>query len=88
MLRAERTILRYIGFLLELALATYNVEVVTLRDLAAQGADLSQVLRSGTAPPEAPELLAALAALLRPLPRKQIRSPTDAAALLMTEMGY
>ena len=42
--------------------------MVTLRNLVAQAGDLSQVLCIGTAPPEAHELLAALAALLRPVP--------------------
>lgn len=73
---------------LQEALAAYHLDSVTLRDLAAQGSDLFQALRSGAAPPEVYELLAALTALLRPLPREQIRSPTDAAAILMVEMGY
>jgi len=33
-------------------------------------------------------LVAALASLLSPLPRKQIKGPSDAAALLMTEMEH
>jgi RadC-like JAB domain len=73
---------------LQEALAAYNVDVVALRDLAAQGTDLFHALRSGSAPPEAYELLAALSSLLRPLACEQIRSPSDAVALLMTEMGY
>src|SRR6185295_10460388 len=51
---------------LQEALAAYNLDSVTLRDLAAQGSDLFQALRSGAAPPEVYELLAALTALLRP----------------------
>jgi DNA repair protein RadC len=73
---------------LQRALAAFNLDVVMLRELAAQGQDVFQALRSGAAPPEVHELLAVLASLLRPLPREQIRSPVNAAALLMTEMGY
>jgi DNA repair protein RadC len=72
------------------ALAPY-LDLPALRRLAATpGADLQQaLLGSNAAPPdEVHALLDALAALLRPGEREQVRSPADIAALLMAEMGY
>lgn len=68
-------------------LRTYNLDAETLRDLVKLGTDLNQMLRTGTAPPEVLHLLTLLSNLLRPAPREQIRSPADAAAVLMVEMG-
>ena len=48
---------------------------------------ISQALSPDT-PAEARALLLALADLLRPAPREQIKSPSDAAGLLMAEMGH
>jgi hypothetical protein len=68
------------------ALAPY-VDLAQLPRLAQQGDDVRQALRDA-APPEADHLLRVLAALLHPTDRPQIRSPVDAATLLMVEMGH
>lgn len=69
-------------------LRTYNLNAEALRDLVKLGTNLNQMLRTGTAPPEVFHLLTLLSNLLRPGPREQIRSPADAAAVLMVEMGH
>lgn len=69
------------------ALAPY-IDAAKLRRLAAQGDDLQGAIVPGTTPPaEVQALLDTLAVLLRPLPREQIKSPADVAALLMIEMA-
>lgn len=72
---------------LHAALAPY-VDLAKLRDLAAQNSDLYEALRSDNPPEEVPDLVRLLSALLRPRQREKIRSPTDAAAMLMVEMGH
>lgn len=69
------------------ALSPY-IDVAQLRRLAAAGDDLRAALVGDDVPPEVHALLDTLAALLRPTPREQIKSPADVAALLMVEMGH
>lgn len=73
--------------LLRYALRPY-LNLAALRSLAASGEDLHAALRSQTPPPEVRALLQALAAVLQPPDRTQIRSPGALAGLLMVEMGY
>lgn len=69
------------------ALAPY-VDFPRLKNLAASGSDVRQALRAAP-PTEVQQLLDVLAALLA-LPEEcyQIKSPADAAALLMLEMSH
>jgi DNA repair protein RadC len=69
------------------ALSPY-IDVAQLRRLAAAGDDLRAALVGDDVPPEVHALLDTLAALLRPTPREQIKSPADVAALLMVEMSH
>lgn len=83
----SRTTARPIDRALREALAPY-IDAAKLRRLAAQGDDLQGAVLPGTTPPaEVQALLDTLAVLLRPLPREQIKSPSDVAALLMVEMA-
>jgi DNA repair protein RadC len=59
-----------------------------LRRLASNGEDLHRALRSDSPPAEVVALLDTLSALLRPIGREKIKSPTDIAGLLMVEMGH
>ena len=70
------------------ALAAYHLDVKTLRRLAAMGAELTEALRNGEAPPEATYLLNLISSLFRPTTRERIKSPNDAATLLMVEMSH
>jgi DNA repair protein RadC len=70
------------------ALAVYHLDVKTLRRLAAMGAELTEVLRAGEAPPEATYLLTLISSLFRPTARERIKSPADAAVLLIPEMSH
>lgn len=73
--------------LLRLALKPY-ISVRQLRRLAAQDSmELLAVLMSDQPPPEVLALLDLLSVLLRPLPREQITSPDDVAALMMVRMA-
>jgi hypothetical protein len=72
---------------LHAALAPY-VDLAKLRDLATQNTDLYEALRSDNPPEEVLDLVRLLAALLRPRQREKIRSPADAAAMLMVQMGH
>jgi len=67
------------------ALAPY-IDVSKLRQLAVRGGDLRQALFCEQPPAEVEGLVQALRALLEPLPREQIRGPSDLAALLMVDM--
>lgn len=59
-----------------------------LRRLATEGKEIQASLRgTGPVPEEVQALLSLLRALLAPAPQEAIRSPSDVAALLMTEMG-
>jgi DNA repair protein RadC len=69
------------------SLAPY-VDMPKLRQLAAEYQDLNQALRSDAPPAQVRALIDALSALLRPTPHEQIKSPADAAALLMVQMGH
>jgi DNA repair protein RadC len=69
-------------------LAPY-LDFPTLRRLAAQGEDLAQAyIGTGEMPPEVHAVLDALALMLRPVHREQIKSPADIAAVFMLEMGH
>jgi hypothetical protein len=59
-----------------------------LRDLAAQSEDLYAALRCDNPPEEVLDLIRLLSAILRPKVRERIRSPADAAAMLMVQMGH
>jgi DNA repair protein RadC len=69
------------------ALTPY-IDIAQLRRLAAAGDDLRAALVGDDTPPEVTALLETLAALLRPTPREQVKSPADVAALLMVEMSH
>jgi DNA repair protein RadC len=58
-----------------------------LRRLVAEQGDLAQALRCPTPPQDILALLELLRAMLQPNPRDQIKSPTDAAGLLMLDMS-
>jgi DNA repair protein RadC len=71
------------------ALVAYRLDLPTLRLLASEGGDIRCAIRSGSElPAELATLLDLLAALLRPSPREQVKSPADVAALLMVEMSH
>jgi hypothetical protein len=65
----------------------YRIDVATLRQLVARG-DLNTALRGQEVPEELRHLLTIFADVFRPLPDERIRSPSDAVALLMTEMSH
>jgi len=70
------------------ALAPY-LDFPTLRRLAAQGEDLAQAyIGTGEMPPEVHAVLDALALMLRPVRREQVKSPQDIAAVFMLEMAH
>lgn len=70
------------------ALAPY-LDLSHLRRLAAQGDDLRAALSEGMEPPaEVLALIDTLALLLRPNEREAVRSPGDAAAFLMLQLGH
>jgi DNA repair protein RadC len=66
----------------------YRIDIPTLRQLAAQGSDLNDILRGGSHPEELRHLLTLLASVFRPLPNERIRSPADAVGLLIVEMAH
>jgi DNA repair protein RadC len=70
------------------ALAVYHLDRRKLRRLAAMGAELTEAIKTGNAPPEVVYLLTAISALFRPTARERIKSPTDAVVLLMPEMSH
>jgi DNA repair protein RadC len=72
---------------LHTALAPY-IDLSKLRELAAQNTDLFTALRADNPPEEVLDLVRLLSNILRPRQREKIRSPTDAAALLMVEMSH
>lgn len=63
------------------------LDVVQLRRLVIEQGRLNDALRSETPPDEIRALIEMLGALLRPRPGESIRSPSDAAAMLMVEMS-
>src|SRR6266508_6711392 len=70
------------------ALAPY-LDFSTLRRLAAGGEDLTQAyIGTGEMPPEVHAVLDALALMLRPVRREQVKSPHDIAAVFMLEMAH
>lgn len=70
------------------ALAPY-LDFPTLRRLAAHGEDLTQAyIGSGEMPSEIQAVLDALALMLRPVHREQVKSPHDIAAVFMLEMAH
>lgn len=70
------------------ALAAYHLDMKKLRGLAAMGTELTEMIKTGEAPPEATYLLSLISALFRPTARERIKSPGDVAALLMLEMSH
>ena len=68
------------------ALSPY-IAIPRLRRLVAEHGDLYQALRCPTPPQDVLAVLELLQAMLQPQPRDQIKSPTDAAGLLMLEMS-
>jgi DNA repair protein RadC len=66
---------------------TPYIALPRLRRLIAEHGDLYQALRCPTPPPDVLAVLELLSALLHPNPRDQIKSPTDAAGLLMLDMS-
>ena len=70
------------------ALAPY-LDFPTLRRLAAHGEDLTQAyIGTGEMPSEIQAVLDALALMLRPVHREQVKSPHDIAAVFMLEMAH
>jgi hypothetical protein len=66
---------------------TPYLAIPCLRRLIAEHGDLYHALRCPDPPPDVLALLDLLRALLQPTPRDQIKSPSDAAGLLMIDMG-
>ena len=64
------------------------IDLASLRRLAVEQQDIKSALRSPEPPAEVVALVEALAAMLRPRSREQIKSPSDVAGLLMVEMGH
>jgi DNA repair protein RadC len=64
------------------------IDIPELRRLAAEGKDIYEALRVDKPPKEVRAVLETIVAVLRPVGREQIRSPTDVAGLLMVEMGH
>ncbi len=69
------------------ALAPY-IDRRKLRQLAAHSEDLTAALLCDDPPPEVFHLINLLSALLHPQKRDKIRTPADAAAILMVEMSH
>lgn len=69
------------------ALTPY-LDLDKLRTLAASSGQLYDALRNGNTPAEVLALVELLSAVLTPQTHKQIKSPADAAAILMVEMGH
>jgi DNA repair protein RadC len=70
------------------ALAPY-LDFPALRRLAAAGEELAQAyIGTGEMPPEVHAVLDALALMLRPVRREQVKSPQDIAAVFMLEMAH
>ena len=68
------------------ALSPY-IALPRLRRLVAEHGDLYQALHCPTPPQDVLAVLELLRAMLQPSPRDQIKSPTDAAGLLMLDMS-
>jgi DNA repair protein RadC len=66
---------------------TPYIALPRLRRLVAEHGDLAQALRCPTPPQDVLAVLELLRAMLQPNPRDQIKSPTDAAGLLMLDMS-
>jgi hypothetical protein len=63
------------------------LDVKTLHRCVAESRDVYEALRVDTPPREIQSLLGALAAIMRPVERMQVKSPSDIAGMLMIEMG-
>jgi DNA repair protein RadC len=68
------------------ALAPY-VDLRKLRRLAAESGDLQEAFTSGAVPADVQAMVAFVAQLLRPVRRDKVKSPSDAVAFLMAQMG-
>jgi DNA repair protein RadC len=64
------------------------VDIDQLRVLVARGESLQSAVRGPHIPEEIQDLLRLFGDLVAPDDRRQIKSPADAAALLMVEMGH
>jgi DNA repair protein RadC len=71
---------------LRAAISPY-IALPRLRRMLAERGDLYQALRCPTPPQDVLDVMELLRAMLQPSPRDQIKSPTDAAGLLMLEMA-
>jgi hypothetical protein len=69
------------------SLAPY-LDTQQLRQLVAEHRDLRAALQSDQPPAEVLALLDTLAALLRPSPTEQIRSPANVVGILMVQMAH
>jgi DNA repair protein RadC len=63
------------------------LELSALRRCVAEQRDIYEALRVDKPPQELRAMMETLAAVLRPVGREQIRSPSDIAGVLMFEMG-
>ena len=65
-----------------------SIRTNTGRSAAMEQRDIYAALRDEQVPYEVRILLDTLSAILKPAPTEQIRSPADAAAVLLVEMGH
>ncbi|MBK9713217.1 MAG: hypothetical protein IPO81_18170 [Kouleothrix sp.] len=84
--RSRRTSTPPADTALRAAIAPY-LAIPRLRRLIAEQGDLYGALRRPDPPPDVLALLDLLRALLSPAPRDQIKSPSDAAGLLLVDMS-
>jgi DNA repair protein RadC len=73
-------------YLLHQALEPF-IDLGQLRQFAAEGKAIHEALRVGKPPKEVRAIVETITAILRPIAREQIKSPTDIAAFLMADMG-
>lgn len=64
------------------------IDLAELRRFVAESRDIYEALRVDKPPKELRAILATLTAILQPVGREQIRSPSDIAGLLLVEMGH
>lgn len=64
------------------------IDLGELRRFVAESKDIYEALRVDKPPKELRAILEALTAILQPVGREQIRSPSDIAGLLLVEMGH
>lgn len=64
------------------------IDLTVLRRFVAERKDIYEALRVDKPPKELRAILEALTAILQPVDRDQVRSPSDIAGLLLVEMGH